>query len=374
MHRYNNIDFLRIIGVFSVIIFHMFNNIFGKIFSDIPIYIKMLTMTHNGQIAVDLFFIISGLFFCLKLNKDLSMWQFIKKKLIRLYPMLIFGIILSFVFSLTGSFEFTYYDNVLMFFGLSGTSLVLKRGNVSVFWYVSAMLWVLIPLFYLIKNYSIKNINLLLGILIFVSYSIILRMPPKGEINYVIPTFYKFINVGMLRAIAGIGVGYFIGEWYKSNMENIINIRLSALHILIISILEFVSLYFIINNLFFHRLKYQNQIVFIIVFTIIIVLFLISKGIISKLLNSVNFYQFSKYTYSLYITHLIVLDYLACTLWKNVNNFVYIHPILNFVFTLIFIFAIGIFTHHLIEVPVQNYFKRTSENRHGCRESNPSIC
>lgn len=50
-----------------------------------------------------------------------------------------------------------------------------------------------------------------------------------------------------------------------------------------------------------HKLKFNNQIVFIIAFVAVIVAFLINKGFISRFLNKNWCVNVAKYTYSFYM-------------------------------------------------------------------------
>ena len=98
MQKIKNIEFLRVIGCLAVVCLHLFNNArLHGLFDDITLYDKLFTMTRNGQKAVDLFFILSGFFFAWKLNIAETCLNFIKHKLIRLYPLLVFAILLSFI-------------------------------------------------------------------------------------------------------------------------------------------------------------------------------------------------------------------------------------------------------------------------------------
>ena len=100
--KFKNIEFLRIIGCIAIILLHLFSaKHLHKIFNDIDLYNKFLIMTSNGQKAVDLFFILSGLFFGLKLDVTKPLIEFIKQKLIRVYPLLVYCIALFFLISLT---------------------------------------------------------------------------------------------------------------------------------------------------------------------------------------------------------------------------------------------------------------------------------
>ena len=363
MQKIKNIEFLRVLGCLSVILVHLFcNSKLHGLFPDIEIYNKLSTMTSNGQKAVDLFFMLSGFFFAWKLDIMQTSWIFIKNKLIRLYPLLVFIIALLFIFSLFGTVKFMLYDNILSLLCINGTGLVMKNGNVGHFWYVSAMLWILFLFFYLRKNYERKTVNLIIAILVMFSYTFIIHAN-KGRIDYHTLTFSHIFNIGMLRAFGGIGAGYFIGEWYKENTEKIKHWKLSIMQTVIISGLEFVCLYFIINNLMLHKLQYNNHIIFIAAFICIIVLFLLGKGLFSKHLNHDIFPKIAKYSYSIYMIHWPILEHLKGSVWKNNAEYVYAHPILNVVFTLALIVISGILTYHFVEAPCANYLKKRAETR-----------
>ena len=265
---FKNIEFLRIIGCIAIILLHLFSDKrLHKMFDDIDLYNKFLMMTHNGQKAVDFFFMLSGLFFGLKLDVTKPLIEFIKHKLIRVYPLLVYCIVLFFLISLTGAVNFTFYDNILNLLCLNGTFLVLKSGNMGVFWYVSAMLWTMILFYYLIKHFGKPKANLVIAIMIAISYCFIIHAK-GGAINSSRPTFYNIFNIGMMRAFGGIGLGYFISEWYKESIQSIKNTVYPLWSRLFITIVEFMCLYFIINNLMFHKLHYKNHMIFIVTFVI----------------------------------------------------------------------------------------------------------
>lgn len=367
MEKFKNIEFLRIIGCIAIVFLHIFHSNGGlyELFGNIT-YGQLYFNTSNGQKAVDLFFILSGLFFTLKIApppKMQSLYDFIKKKVLRLWPVLMWVILLYFAASFSGAVKFFTLGNIITILGLNGTGIGLHTGNVGVFWYVSAMLWVLIFYFYLLKNFDKKIVNLIIALLIYFSYAFILNAR-HGSIANQRQTFYYIFNIGMLRAFGGIGIGYLIGEWYKNNKDKIKNMTLSFKNTIIISVLEFGCLFFIIKNLMFNKLHFNNQFIFIIFFMVIIILFLINKGYISKALNN-NFSVFlGKYTYSIYMTHTLINKLFKETLWKHHPEFVLSHPILNIVITLGAIFLFGIFTYHFVEKPVNDYI--TKNSRQNC--------
>ena len=359
--RIKNIEFLRIIGCLAIILFHLCNkNRLYGLFSDIDLYSKLYSMFQNGNKAVDLFFIMSGLFFGFKLDITKPLLEFIKHKLIRVYPLLVYCIVLFFLISLTGAVEFTFYDNILNLLCLNGTFLVLKSGNMGVFWYVSAMLWTMILFYYLIKYFGKPKANLVIAILAIFSYGFIIHAK-GGTISNSSKTFYNIFNVGMMRAFGGIGLGYFISEWYKENIQSIKNVIYPIWSRLLITVVEFMCLYFIINNLMLHKLHYKNHMIFIVTFALIIILFLMKKGFISLILDNDIWSKFSRYTYSLYMTHTIVMNTLKGSLWKHYPTWVYAHPAVNVVMTLALVLLFGIFTYHFVEKPCTRYLTQRAE-------------
>ncbi len=358
MTKFKNIEFLRVVGCIAIILLHLYSDVrLHGIFGDIQLYDRFYRMTMNGQKAVDLFFILSGFFFALKLDTTKSIWAFLKNKLIRLYPVLLWITFIAFIASLFGVFKFHFYENILTLCGLSGTSLVLNFGNVDIFWYVSTMLWTFLLFYYLLQNYEKKHVNLFIAILIFFCYSFLIHAK-GGKINHNLQTFYYIFNVGMMRGFGGIGLGYFIAEWYKNNVDNIKNLFINIKQKICISIIEFACIFFIINNLMLHRPSFKNHIFFIVVFVITIILFLIRRGYISQCLENDFWPKLSKYTYSFYMTHLSVFNILRGSLWKYYPEWVYAHPVLNIELSLVLVFILGVFTYHIIEVPCTRYFSQ----------------
>lgn len=361
LEKIKNIEFLRVIGCIAIILFHFFNGHgFYELYGTIWNYGQLYWNTLNGNKAVDLFFILSGLFFTLKLapTPNLpSMYDFVKKKVLRLWPVLIWVIFLNLVCSFIGVVKFSTLDNLLTLLGLNGNGIALKAGNAGVFWYVSAMLWILILFYYLLKNFDKKIVNLIIAILIYFSYVFLLHAR-NGSIGNQLQTFNYIFNVGILRALGGIGIGYFIGEWYKNNKEKIKNLTLSLKTTLIITALELCCLYFIIYNLMLHKLRYNNQIIFIIVFATIIVLFLLNKGYISKALNNDFSVFLGKYTYSIYMTHTLIKEVFKNLIWKYYLTFGIAYPVLTIIIALSSVLIIGVFTYHCVEKPAAEYIKQ----------------
>ncbi|MBR5068719.1 MAG: acyltransferase [Bacteroidales bacterium] len=123
--RYEILDGLRGVAAIMVVCFHFFETYFGMATNQ-PI--------NHGYLAVDFFFALSG--FVIGYAYDdrwdkMSTWDFFKRRLIRLHPMVIFG---------------TFFGAVMFYFGSCSTFTLIDKTP----WYVviGVMLWcfTLIPL------------------------------------------------------------------------------------------------------------------------------------------------------------------------------------------------------------------------------------
>ena len=356
--KFFNLEILRIIGCISIVFIHLFSNQLLDAVDKVEIYAKLARLNSSGRMAVEMFFIISGLLFSIKLDLNQSILDFIKKKLIRLYPVLVFVVFASAIICALGLIEFSIFDNLLALFLLNGTGLVLKIVNTTImFWYVSAMLWTMLLFMYLLKNFEKKYVDLMIVLLIFFSYTFIIHAL-NGRMYGPVFTYYNFINIGMLRAFGGIGLGYLIGEWYKIYSEKIEHAMVSTKTKILITLSEFACLFFIVYNLLLHDIKFDNRIIFVIVFAITIMLFISKKGFISKFLDNKVFSKISRYTYSIYMVHLLVFETINGSLWEKRPDFLYSHPVLNLVIALTCVALLGIFVHHVIEVPSAKFLRK----------------
>lgn len=363
--QFKNIELLRIIGCLSVILIHLFKNI-QFIQPDYELFNTLKEITAHGYLSVELFFILSGFFFAFNLDTTKSLFEFLKKKIIRLYPVLIVMLLIGWlVHALFGLYKFSIYNSILILFGLNGTALyTIKVGTETdagtggnTFWYVSAMLWTFALLYYLLKNYERKTVNLIIVLLIFTSYSLLSPL----EVWHIREHTTLFFNHGICRAFGGIGIGYFIAQWYNSNKETIKNYTLSIFQKSFITLIEFMCLFFIFKNLFFHKIEFYNNIIFVLVFSLTVFLFIYNKGFISEYLNKDIFPTLSKYTYSIYLSHYYLIMLIKNCFWETHRHFLITHPILNICLFLSIAINFGVILHHFVEKPAIEYFKKKTQ-------------
>ena len=245
MSKIKNLEFLRVVGCLAILTLHFCSTAGFGAYKSSEVFRQLMSMTSSGQKAVDLFFILSGFFFALKLDVSQSLWSFIKKKLVRLYPPFIFTTLLFMVASWFCSLKFNVYQNVLDILGISGTPMGLGYGSVGLFWYVSTLLWVSAFFFYLRKYFSRHSTNLIIALLAFFSYAFIIQAR-KGSIANPAAIYGYVFSVAAMRGLGGIGIGYFIGEWYKFYQEKSTAPAIKLPGRLALTVLEGLCIFFII--------------------------------------------------------------------------------------------------------------------------------
>ena len=107
----------------------------------------------------------------------------------------------------------------------------------------------------------------------------------------------------------------------------------------------------------FHKLDYKNQIVFVIIFALTVILFLLRKGVVSKFLNHEVWVILASYAYSLYMVHLPVIEILKGAIWKKHPELIYQYPFLSLLITFILILLLTVFAHKRVEIPVTKWLK-----------------
>ena len=96
--HYELLDGLRGVAAILVVFYHIFE---GFSFAELTngVGSGLITTLNHGHIAVDFFFILSGFVISYAYDnrwQEMSTWQFFKRRLIRLHPMLIMGALIGF--------------------------------------------------------------------------------------------------------------------------------------------------------------------------------------------------------------------------------------------------------------------------------------
>lgn len=360
--KFYNIEFLRLCGMISILLFH-FNILMAKHFeftSSIALYQSVIKKTALGSIWVDFFFIISGfvLFYTLDVKTDFL--AFVKKRLIRLLPVIWFCGVLYFVLAQLHWLDWRRYINVFTFFLLNNVGLTQDMGNLHPTWYVSVLFWTGAFYFYLVKMLKREYFNFVTALLVFFSY--IFLANSSGFAPHV---EYHFINAGLLHGLGGLGLGYFIYVLYTSLPAQPVSSQAPSLlskmgYTLAEGYLLFNVVYFsILRRTGFGRM----HLLLILYFAILLYLFIVKKGFLSTLLNRNIFIPLSKYTYAVYVGHVVIYDLIYKNIWQVFPQFIVSHPLLNLLLPLVLSVVAGVLLYHYVEVPAVTWFKKLSASK-----------
>ena len=352
---FHNINFIRFIFSVIIVYFHMTPHI-AKLITDeqiLNIYNIMRTRCESSNLIVEMFFIVAGYFlFKNIISKPQQSWfEFAWDKVCRLWPVLAFAIACSFLLDLLGVIRINAYTNFinLFFFQCIGITLAYKGIN----WYISSYFAGILFYGYILKSFKPKYANLIIALC---TYFALVATVNHFNGHSGRETFAIVLNGGVLRALYGIGIGYFIALLQETCKKHFKPIKDTIITKLIVTGIEGYCLVFLINNLVFHKNSYSNQVLlFMIVFSILFYTFIAQKGFISRLLNQ-NWLGFcGKYAYSIYAMQQIAFYLLGATLWKN-SSFITNIPLCISV-SLIFATVLGIATYYLIEQPIGKKMK-----------------
>lgn len=351
--RFYNLDVLRFIGCIIIVIFHIFLCSLKSFQGESEFIHNMLNSTKMGGTWVDFFFILSGFLMFYATNFNSSFKEFFKKKCFRLLPTIIFALLIYKILSLFDLLEWRKYVNIFAFFLLNNVGLTSKfnMGNIHPAWFVSALFWAMMSLFYLKTLVTKKWFNFICAHLVIFSYVLIANTTSFAPV-----VVFNFLCIGYVRAIAGLATGYFISEWYKSIAKRSSDITLGVK--LIYTLIEIYVLLFLIYNTLFHKISFLSHSLFVLAYIAIICLFLLNRGFLSQLLNKKSIGFLGHYTYSMYIMHIIILDLIKNNIWANNLQIFIAHPYINILCILLLTFLTGIFTYYVIEKAMYQFLTK----------------
>ncbi|CDE89371.1 putative acyltransferase domain protein [Clostridium sp. CAG:729] len=345
--RFYNIDFLRFIASIIIVLFHIFICEIRHIKELGDFTAQYMPYVINGRYWVDFFFITAGFFlFYSKKNNDFI--NFVKIKLIRLLPVIWFAVIVYMILSWFDLLNYKKYINVYTMLLINNIGLTTKNsmGNIHPVWFVSSLFWASLFYYYLKSLLSKKWFNFITIHLVLIFYVYIVNATVSPA-----KIFENFICIGYIRALAGLGLGYFLYLAYQKFQ----NFKFGILQRLFITFMEIYLLVFAVRNTVFHNISFKNISIFILTFAGMILLFTIKKGYLSTILNNKFLGYLGKYSYSIFVMHIIILDLIKKNLWvKNIDLFL-TYPFLNIAIIILMCILAGILTYHLVEEPALKY-------------------
>ena len=166
-------------------------------------------------------------------------------------------------------------------------------------------------------------------------------------------TYGYIFNVGMLRALAGIGIGYFIGLWYRQYNY----IEDTPRQKIIYSILEACSLSYMIYFLLI-RNPNLNSLLYVMTFCVLFTLFLLNKGIISQFFNNNISVICGRYALAVYMIHEPVLRITRPLIFDKYSQLVtdHIWYMTGVYITIVAVSAV--IAYHFVEIPGTKMIKK----------------
>ena len=333
--KLNNIEFLRFVFSFIIVYFHILHSNIIPYTETISIYSTLAKLSNNAGVIVECFFLISGYFLWITLQKEQgrgNVITFIAKKVIRLGPVLWFSLIVSVLFSFM-----PIGDAILNFFFLQCTGLSLSYKGIN--WYISPLFFALIFYYAIIKNYSLDKSLIFISVLVYFSYLVNITYC-HGSFGR--ETVYGFVNLGLARALAGVGLGYLIGFFLEK-----VSFSQNKIFKTFFSLIE-VSIFIYLMGYFLLGCTYSSHMIVVILFSVMFICFIKEAGYFSQILNLKIFSLLGRYTYSIYVMQQIGFNILKDNLWKT--DLIY-HPFICIFLSILFCFVIGVITYHVIEMP-----------------------
>ncbi|MBR1460041.1 acyltransferase [bacterium] len=356
MEKLKNIEFIRVFLITAIVFLHMFINRVCNlchIYPDISIYQTIKSAIAHSNNSVEGFFIVAGFFLVYTFKSHLSLKNFILKKYIRLSPAILFSMGLCAIGWLLGAMHIKLIPNLLTVFLLNHFGINIAVGQNPILWYTSTLFAGLLLYFCIIKYLPVKIKYWTIAILAISGY-IILEILQHGSFANPLVNYHHVFNIGFLRTVGGIGLGCLIGYLYKNVLSKynqpLKNMWLKWFFTLLeVGFMAFVVWWCMCIH------KSINNIVIVLCFGILLILFLFKKGYLSQITDSDIWVKLGRYQYSIYVVHYVIIRILGLKVWKHCPNFVAVHPILPIIINLIVILLVGILTYHMVELPCAKF-------------------
>lgn len=217
---------------------------------DNNIYRVLRDHSKDAQWAVEFFFLISGYFlYCSKRNNDHSILKHIEIRIIRLWPIMLFAVLVSVIF-FRMNWHRAFFDGVFL------QNIGLSPEYAGINWYISVLFWSDIFYYSILKNIDSKKSYLIIAVLVYFAYMVCVT---KG---FGRDNVYGVINLGFMRGIAGVGLGiltaYGIDCWEEQHRVK--TIAKEAVHSwhhflgqCVITIAELICIVYLMKCYLFHN-------------------------------------------------------------------------------------------------------------------------
>lgn len=347
--RLMNVDFMRFILIVCIVLFHgkNFYNFGGE-----NLILNTFPGLQFGYICVDFFFIIAGFFLFNNIKINMDTVEYAVKRFFRLAPLVWLFILCSIILNLSLGRVIHFDKYFLKAFLLSSLGFAPELGTV-IHWFIPVLFWCSLFYFYLAKIVDKKIMNVIVWLLVVCGYGLALNSDSYG-INVHTNNVYSFINLGVARGLAGLGIGYFISMLYKTDFLNecskVVKWLISFAEIFLTGILGYYLL-------FSKNLPGKSVFPLILFFSMLFFLFLRNKGVISRVLNNKFSVLLGSWSYAIYVLSTVVNGAYVNYIAKPHPEILITNPLLSLCLLALVEIAVGIAAHYLFEKPVNKLIK-----------------
>lgn len=352
--RLKNIELLRFFFAVSIVYFHLLHSFMMPYTQGAEIYQFLADQSRYAKYIVECFFIMSGCFLYRSLlaRPDQTAWDFLTKKILRLWPVLAVSTVLSVIF-----LDVPLDQGILNLFFLQSTGLT--TGWKGLNWYVSAFFFA--EVFYFLLYKVMKNskaMKLLICLLVYFGYVLNIAST-DGEFGRAVVC--GVFSLAMARAVAGVGLGYLLGNIYDSIQKRVQTVSpegaLRKKLIWWVSFAELISFLALLYDFFMGKAAGKNQFIVVILFSVLFLCMLTEKGILSRLASRIPLWKFGKYAYSIYVMQETAFYILEKTLWKN-TELLKEHAGAALLFSLTGAVILGTLSYYAVEKPAAEYGRK----------------
>lgn len=355
MQKIRNIEALRFIFATVIVYYHILHDNLFKFYRDFEQLQVYRDLCLDADLIVELFFIIAGFFLykTYEKYKNDSFFVLGLNKFFRLWPVFAFSILCCYILHLCNFIGFNGYREFLDLLLMQNNGI--SKNFAGINWFVSSLFWAFIFYFILLKNCSKNITNSIIAVITYFSYVGLVHLGfGRAVVN-------DFLSLGVLRGIAGLGLGYLLALFIENLSKIKINIKTpKILTYIIASTVEIYCLGFLLYNFTAHRMSYRNPMIFVFVFSILLILFVQKKGLLSNLFDNNISVFLGKYSYSIYIMQQVTFYLMQNSIWEN-ESFVLNHINVCLACSIIISILVGVVTYYLIEKPCINFYKNRIE-------------
>lgn len=344
--RMQSIELLRFLFACVIVCFHLFHSNLLPFAGDSQSFADFAAVSNAQARVVDFFLLVGGFFLYGSSRQERPFAEAVLDRAARLWPVFAVYALLT---QLTGQVPRSAFLMDLALLRCTGISL--DAGGIV--WYIGPYFWSCVILLAISRALPREKTALVLGALTCFGYA--------ANINLTSGLYSREIglgifNLGMIRVLAGVSLGWLWAMFLESFQAAFPNARLGTggATVLELGLLGFLGLRFFSGRL---AAVTEQSFTFILIFMALIAVLRDGSGLFSRMCQRYGLGAWGKYAYGIYVMQQPVFDLLARTLWRR-PGFVQNHLILCVVLSVACTAAAGAGAYWLIERPALAWYRR----------------